>query len=47
MTIKKHLGWYIASIGSLSASSRDRMEAKRLVLQMYKTTHGDNVCVKI
>jgi hypothetical protein len=43
MTIKKHLDWYIASIGCLSACSRDRREAKRLVLQMFRTSHGDNV----
>mgnify|MGYP003390253655 CR=1 FL=1 len=35
MTLRRHLTWYIATIGGLSAVSQDRLEAKRLVLAMY------------
>lgn len=46
MTIKKHLDWYIATIGGLSACSYDRLEAMRLALQLFKKAHGGSLFAK-
>lgn len=40
MSICRKKRWYIATIGGLSACSRDRLEAQRLVLIMYTTANA-------